>query len=110
MPYSAYSSPPAAAAHPRRQPPSSRRSATAANLLAEDGLQFKDLNGNGTLDPYEDWRLPAEERSSDLTDRLSLEEKVGLMLISTTRMENNAGFGPGNGQPIASGYFDRRTP
>ncbi len=76
----------------------------SASLLAEDGLQFKDLNGNGTLDPYEDWRLPAEERSSDLTDRLSLEEKVGLMLISTTRMENDAGFGPGNGQPIASGF------
>ena len=26
--------------------------------LTIDDLQFKDLNANGELDPYEDWRLP----------------------------------------------------
>ncbi|WP_116125850.1 glycoside hydrolase family 3 protein [Lewinella sp. IMCC34183] len=76
----------------------------SASLLNVDGRQFKDLNRNGTLDPYEDWRLPAEARSRDLLDRMTLEEKAGFMLISTTRMENDAGFGPGNGQPIASGF------
>ena len=26
-------------------------------VLEVEGLRFKDLNGNGSLDPYEDWRL-----------------------------------------------------
>ena len=41
---------------------------------------FKDLNRNGVLDPYEDWRLPAEERAADLASRLTLDEMAGLML------------------------------
>lgn len=41
---------------------------------------FKDLNRNGKLDPYEDWRLPVEERARDLASRLSVEEMSGLML------------------------------
>ena len=32
--------------------------ARAKPLLTVDGLTFKDLNGNGQLDPYEDWRRP----------------------------------------------------
>lgn len=44
-----------------------------------DGVQFRDLNGNGVMDPYEDPRLPAEERAADLLGRLSLPEKIGLM-------------------------------
>lgn len=42
-------------------------------------LVWRDLNGNGRLDPYEDPRLDASERTWDLLSRLSLEEKVGLM-------------------------------
>jgi beta-glucosidase len=44
-----------------------------------DGTVYRDLNGNGVLDPFEDPRLSAEERTEDLLARLSLEEKVGLM-------------------------------
>lgn len=44
-----------------------------------DGLRFRDLNGNGALDPYEDPRLPVSDRVGDLLTRLSLAEKVGLM-------------------------------
>lgn len=40
---------------------------------------WRDLNRNGVVDPYEDPRLTAEERTDDLLGRLSLEEKVGLM-------------------------------
>jgi beta-glucosidase len=40
---------------------------------------WRDLNGNGVMDPYEDPSLPPEERTADLLSRLSLEEKVGLM-------------------------------
>ncbi|MDX3452074.1 glycoside hydrolase family 3 N-terminal domain-containing protein [Streptomyces sp. ME02-8801-2C] len=42
-------------------------------------IAFRDLNGNGRMDPYEDPRLSAEERTEDLLSRLSLEEKVGLL-------------------------------
>ncbi|MGB3800103.1 MAG: glycoside hydrolase family 3 N-terminal domain-containing protein [Lewinella sp.] len=79
----------------------------SVTLLTVDGQSFKDLNRNDTLDPYEDWRLSAEERSRDLLRRMTLEEKAGFLLISTTRMENDAGFGPGNGQPIASGFNEK---
>ena len=29
----------------------------SAAIITVDKLQFKDLNRNGKLDPYEDWRL-----------------------------------------------------
>jgi len=48
-------------------------------LLKIDGLTFKDLNRNGKLDAYEDWRLPVERRVSDLVARMTMEEKAGLM-------------------------------
>ena len=35
-------------------------------LIESEGFKFKDLNGNGVLDPYEDWRLPSRERPKDL--------------------------------------------
>lgn len=44
-----------------------------------DGVLFRDLNGNGVMDPYEDPRRTPEERTEDLLGRLSLEEKAGLM-------------------------------
>jgi beta-glucosidase len=51
-------------------------------VLVQDGYAFKDLNRNGVLDPYEDWRLPWEERIADLASRLSIQEIAGLMLYS----------------------------
>ena len=55
---------------------------SGAPILIADGFAFKDLNRNGKLDPYEDWRLPIEERAADLAERLSIEEIAGLMLYS----------------------------
>jgi beta-glucosidase len=51
-------------------------------IIEADGYAFKDLNGNGTLDPYEDWRLPTETRVKDLAARLSIKDIAGLMLYS----------------------------
>ena len=51
-------------------------------ILEEDGFAFKDLNRNGKLDPYEDWRLPVEERIRDLAGRMTIEQIAGLMLYS----------------------------
>jgi len=56
---------------------------TVAPLLKIDGLEFKDLNKNGKLDPYEDWRLSPEERSEDLLSRMTIEEKVAQMIHLT---------------------------
>ncbi|MBU3130993.1 glycoside hydrolase family 3 C-terminal domain-containing protein [Clostridium gasigenes] len=51
-------------------------------ILEIDGFAFKDLNGNGVLDPYEDWRLPIEERVEDLSRQMTIEQIAGLMLYS----------------------------
>lgn len=53
------------------------------DILTVDGLAFKDFLGTGELVPYEDWRLPYEERAKDLTKRLSIEDIAGLMLYSS---------------------------
>ena len=53
--------------------------ARKAPVLTEGKYQFKDLNKNGKVDPYEDWRLPMEDRIADLISQMTLEEKAGLM-------------------------------
>src|SRR5690625_6421965 len=53
--------------------------ARVKNIIEVDGYEFRDLNDNGELDAYEDWRLPAEERVDDLVTQMTLEEKAGLM-------------------------------
>ena len=72
----------------RRRPPRGRGGLTVASLpdakgragacwrVDADGTSFRDLNGNGELDPYEDPRLPVEERVDDLLARMTLEEKA----------------------------------
>ena len=52
-------------------------------IVGESGYEFRDLNGNGSVDPYEDWRKPIDARVDDLVARMTLEEKAGLMLIQT---------------------------
>jgi len=58
-------------------------------LLTTDVGRFRDLNANGMLDPYEDWRLSASERADDLLARMTLEEKAGMMLIDTLNADRN---------------------
>ena len=52
-------------------------------VLTVDGLRFKDLNKNGRLDPYEDWRQSIDARVADLVGQMTLEEKAGLMVGPT---------------------------
>lgn len=61
-------------------------SANKDAIIEVDGFAFKDLNRNGVLDAYEDWRLPMEERAEDLASKLSIEEIAGLMLYSPHQM------------------------
>lgn len=78
----------------------------SAKTLKKGNLTFKDLNKNGKLDRYEDWRLSADQRANDLIQQMSLEEKIGFMLISTTRLAGDYSFQPNapQGQPITSGF------
>ena len=55
---------------------------SGVKILTIDRHAFKDLNQNGTLDPYEDWRLPVDERAKDLASKMSVEQIAGLMLYS----------------------------
>ena len=57
--------------------------ADSVEILEVDGYQFKDLNKNGALDPYEDWRLGADERTADLLSQMTSEEKAAQMLHMT---------------------------
>lgn len=63
---------------------------TSLPVLSLSGYQFKDLNKNGQVDPYEDWRLSAEERARDLVGRMTLDEKAGLMMHGTAPAAGNA--------------------
>jgi beta-glucosidase len=85
----------ALAAHPvtareakAAQPPIETRSAP---VLTVDGLRFRDLDRNGRLDTYEDWRLPESVRARDLTARMTVPEKAGMMMHAV----NSGYFGPG---------------
>ena len=71
-------------------------SASGVSILTVKGFGFKDLNQNGSLDIYEDWRLPAEERAADLASRLSVEQIAGLMLYSSHQGIPGGGFRGGS--------------
>ena len=47
--------------------------ARKVEILSVDGYQFKDLNKNGELDAYEDWRLPMQDRIDNLVSQMTLE-------------------------------------
>jgi len=52
------------------------------SIIEDKRFAFKDLNKNGALDAYEDWRLPVDERISNLVGQMSVEQMAGLMLYS----------------------------
>ncbi len=59
---------------------------SGVKILQLNGLSFKDLNKNGKLDRYEDWRLPIEVRAKDLAAKMTVEQIAGLMLYSSHQM------------------------
>ncbi|KVA21653.1 hypothetical protein WI42_11870 [Burkholderia ubonensis] len=77
--------------------------ATSVPLLIQSGYRFKDLNRDGKLEPYKDWRLSPEARARDLVARLTLEEKAGLMMHgSAPAVDDPSGFGRGRTYDLAS--------
>lgn len=68
-------------------------------ILEQDGLKFKDLNENGVLDPYEDWRLGPGVRAGDLVAQMDYAQKAAQMVHltlftpkDTWFKEQNVGF------------------
>ncbi len=77
---------------------------SGVKMITVKGLKFKDLNRNGKLDKYEDWRLPAAERAKDLATKMTPAQIGGLMLYSRHQSIPAAAFGFGsstyNGKPF----------
>lgn len=78
--------------------------ASGIKIIESGGLKFKDLNRNGKLDRYEDWRLSVDVRAGDLASQMSIEQIAGLMLYSGHQAIPAAprGFGAAtyNGKPF----------
>jgi len=49
------------------------------STIEADGYRFIDLNGNGELDVYEDWRQDAQTRANDLVSQMTAREKIAQM-------------------------------
>lgn len=67
---------------------------TTAPIIKERGLAFKDLDRDGELDIYEDWRQPVAERAKDLASKLPIERICGLMLYSKALDADSTGLTP----------------
>lgn len=64
-------------------------------LSVEDDEQtyyFKDLNGNGELDTFEDWRESSEVRAKEFVKELSTDQIAGLMLFSSHESDQSDGM------------------
>ncbi len=71
-------------------------SARVKQLVEVDGYQFKDLNDNGELDPYEDWRLSAEERADNLLSLMDAGQKAAQMVHLTLVTKKDSWFSKDN--------------
>ncbi|MDR0929240.1 MAG: hypothetical protein LBM74_05940, partial [Oscillospiraceae bacterium] len=61
-------------------------------ILDVDGLKFKDMNKNGALDIYEDWRLDTDTRVADIISQMTPEEEVGLLFCVNTQLAQARGM------------------
>src|SRR4051812_24806115 len=90
----------------------------SAPVIEQGGLRFRDLDRNGKLDPYEDWRLTPAARARDLVARMTLEEKAGAVMHGTARNGGAMGaarVGTGHDtaadpRPIPPGEGDNKNP
>ena len=63
---------------------------TVKSAIQVNGKYYRDSNGNGELDPFENWELDIDERVSDLIGRMTVNEKLGLLIIGTKGLGINA--------------------
>lgn len=83
--------------------------ASTSVCAASGQAGYRDLNHNGTRDPYENSALPVSARIDDLLGRMTLEEKVALMLHGTLAAENGQRIGVGSAydKPAAQALLAR---
>jgi beta-glucosidase len=70
---------------------------TRDRITSPEEIAFRDLNGNGIMEPYENPALPAAERAADLLTRMTLEEKAGLMMMSILETGQDGAIVEGDG-------------
>jgi beta-glucosidase len=79
--------------------------ASGVKIIYKEGLPFKDLNKNGQVDLYEDWRQNVVDRAKDLASKMTIDQIAGLMLYSRHQSVPvaSAGMFAGtyNGKPFA---------
>ena len=73
-----------------------RLAARVKDIITVDNLQFKDLNDNGELDPYEDWRLSPEERAENLLSQMDATQKAAQMVHLTMVTKKDSWFSDNN--------------
>lgn len=86
---------------------------TTCGVIVQDGLYFKDMDNDGVLSPYEDWRNDPETRAADMVTHLPLNQQAGLVLntlwntpLSMTREEAR----DENGSIVPARIFKRYNP
>ena len=52
---------------------------SGVHIVEADGYAFKDLNQNGSLDVYEDWRVSTEDRAKDLVAQMQGAEMASIL-------------------------------
>ncbi|MFT7837918.1 discoidin domain-containing protein [Saccharothrix sp. BKS2] len=72
---------------------------------ADDGIRVvngsRDLNRNGAVEPYEDWRQPVETRVNDLVGRMTVEEKAYQLFYNAQAFPRSGWhFGPAEAQDL----------
>ncbi|PZR33282.1 glycoside hydrolase family 3 protein [Caulobacter segnis] len=70
-------------------------------IITVEGLRFRDLDRDGKLSPFEDWRRSPEQRAADLVGRMTLEEKAGEMMHGTLPAVGGGVPGRGQGYDLA---------
>lgn len=86
---------------------------TTCGVIVKDGLFFKDMDNDGVLSPYEDWRLSNEERAADMVKHLPLKQQAGLVLNTlwnTPLSMTQEGAKDQQGHIVPSKIFKRYDP
>lgn len=59
---------------------------TGRDAICVDGMYFRDINGDGELNVYKDWRNAPSARAKALVQELTLDEKIGQLFLSSWKM------------------------
>ena len=86
---------------------------TTCGVIVKDGLYFKDMDNDGVLSPYEDWRNDDETRARDMVAHLPLHQQAGLVLNTlwnTPLSMTREGAKDEKGSIVPSRIFKRYDP